>query len=272
MDHGIEAAALRLERGKPARATIELAARHEAGHIVVEVRDDGGGLDRGRIVAKAIERGLVADGAELSDAQVWNLIFEPGFSTASQVSNLSGRGVGMDVVKRSIEALRGTVEIDSVAGRGATMRIRLPLTLAIIDGFLMRVANVHQVLPLDMVLECVEVGDDLPVGQGYFDLRGEVLPLLRLREHFGLDGAVGRRQNVVVVQALGRKAGLVVDELKGELQAVIKPLGELFGAVRGLAGSTILGSGEVALVLDVPGLLDSVQRARHPAALAAHGR
>jgi two-component system, chemotaxis family, sensor kinase CheA len=269
MDHGIEPAAVRQARGKPARATIGLAARHEAGHIVVEVSDDGGGLDRGRIVAKAVERGLVADGAELSDAQVWNLIFEPGFSTASEVSNLSGRGVGMDVVKRSIEALRGTVEIDSRAGLGTTMRIRLPLTLAIIDGFLMRVANVHQVVPLDMVLECVEVGE-LPAGQDYFDLRGEVLPLLRLRQHFALDGALGRRQNVVVVQALGRKAGLVVDELKGELQAVIKPLGELFGAVRGLAGSTILGSGEVALVLDVPGLLDSVQRGRTgPAAHAA---
>lgn len=269
MDHGIEPVAVRLARGKPARATIELAARHEAGHIVVEVRDDGGGLDRGRIVAKAVERGLVADGAELSDTQVWNLIFEPGFSTASEVSNLSGRGVGMDVVKRSIEALRGTVEIDSRAGVGATMRIRLPLTLAIIDGFLMRVASVHQVVPLDMVLECVEVGA-LPAGQDYFDLRGEVLPLLRLRDHFALDGAVGRRQNVVVVQALGRKAGLVVDELKGELQAVIKPLGELFGAVRGLAGSTILGSGEVALVLDVPGLLDSAQPGRmaHAASLA----
>ncbi|HSW03991.1 chemotaxis protein CheA [Aquabacterium sp.] len=262
MDHGIESGEVRAAAGKPARATIELSACHEAGHIVVEVRDDGAGLNRERILAKAVERGLVDADAQLADAEVWNLIFEPGFSTASQISNLSGRGVGMDVVKRGIEALRGTVEIDSAAGLGSTIRIRLPLTLAIIDGFLMRVAGVHQVVPLDMVLECVELSTALAPGQDYFDLRGEVLPLLRLREHFALQGQAGRRQNVVVVKAQGRKAGLVVDELKGEFQAVIKPLGELFAAVRGLTGSTILGSGEVALVLDVPGLLDGAQRAR----------
>jgi len=262
MDHGIEPAQARAEQGKPAQATIELKAYHEAGHIVVEVIDDGAGLNRERILAKAMERGLIEADAKLADTDVWNLIFEPGFSTAAQVSNLSGRGVGMDVVKRGIEALRGSVEIESVAQQGTTIRVRLPLTLAIIDGFLMRVADVHQVVPLDTVLECVEIGPGQPAGQDYFDLRGEVLPLLRLREHFALQGQPGRRQNVVVVKALGRKAGLVVDELKGEFQAVIKPLGELFASVRGLAGSTILGSGEVALVLDVPGLLDSVQRAR----------
>jgi len=261
MDHGIEPADVRAAHGKPVSATIELRAYHDAGHIVVEVCDDGGGLNRERILAKAVQRGLISADAQLADAEVWNLIFEPGFSTAAKVSNLSGRGVGMDVVKRGIEALRGSVEIDSVAQEGTTIRIRLPLTLAIIDGFLMRVAAVHQVVPLDTVLECVEIGAELPPGQDYFDLRGEVLPLLRLREHFALQGQVGRRQNVVVVKALGRKAGLVVDELKGEFQAVIKPLGELFAAVRGLTGSTILGSGEVALVLDVPGLLDSAQRA-----------
>lgn len=261
MDHGIEPAEVRAARGKPVRATIELRAHHEAGSIVAEVRDDGGGLDRERILAKAVERGLVAPDAVLGDAEVWNLVFEPGFSTASQVSNLSGRGVGMDVVKRGIEALRGSIEIESVAGQGSTIRIRLPLTLAIIDGFLMSVAGVHLVVPLDMVLECVELATG-PIEQNYFDLRGEVLPLLRLREHFGLSGRMARRQNIVVVKALGRKAGLVVDELRGEFQAVIKPLGELFAAVRGLAGSTILGSGEVALVLDVPGLLDGAQRMR----------
>jgi len=269
MDHGIEPADVRASRGKPMHATLELAACHEAGHIVVEVRDDGGGLDRERILAKAIERNLIEaeTQAQLPDTEVWNLIFEPGFSTARQVSNLSGRGVGMDVVKRGIEALRGNVEIESVAGRGTTIRIRLPLTLAIIEGFLMRVADVHLVVPLDMVLECVEIGAALPPGQDYFDLRGEVLPLLRLREHFGLQGEPGRRQNVVIVNTAGRKAGLVVDELKGQFQAVIKPLGELFARVHGLAGSTILGSGEVALVIDVPGLLESAQRAYRKAGL-----
>jgi len=256
MDHGIEAAELRAAAGKPATATVELKAYHDAGSVVVEVRDDGAGLNRERIVDKAVQRGLIDANAQLDDHDVWQLIFEPGFSTAAQVSNLSGRGVGMDVVKRGVEALRGTVDIDSAAGEGTTIRIRLPLTLAIIDGFLMRVAGVHLVVPLDMVLECVELGSELPAGQDYFDLRGEVLPLLRLREHFALHGERGRRQNIVVVRASGRKAGLVVDELRGEFQAVIKPLGELFAAVRGLAGSTILGSGEVALVLDVPGLLE----------------
>jgi two-component system chemotaxis sensor kinase CheA len=270
MDHGIEPADVRAARGKPVRATIELNAYHDAGSIVAEVRDDGGGLDRDRILAKATERGLVAPGTVLSDAEVWSLVFEPGFSTASQVSNLSGRGVGMDVVKRGIEALRGSVEIESTAGLGSTIRIRLPLTLAIIDGFLMSVAGVHQVVPLDMVLECVELAAGQPE-QNFIDLRGEVLPLLKLREHFGLDGRTARRQNIVVVKALGRKAGLVVDDLKGEFQAVIKPLGELFAAVQGITGSTILGSGEVALVLDVPELLDSVRARPAAAAKTRHG-
>ncbi|MDD3517777.1 MAG: chemotaxis protein CheA [Chromatiales bacterium] len=257
VDHGIESSALRAERGKPAQGTVSLNACHESGGIVIEVADDGGGLNRDKILAKARSRGLIAEGQELADADVWNLIFEPGFSTADQVSNLSGRGVGMDVVKRSIEALRGTVEIESRAGRGSIFRIRLPLSLAIIDGFLMSVADGHFVVPLDMVLECVELnGKEAANGRDYIDLRGEVLPLLRLKDHFALEGPSSRRRNVVVVHWGGRKAGLVVDELKGELQAVIKPLGQLFSGLRGLSGSTILGSGEVALVLDVPMLLE----------------
>ena len=253
IDHGIEPAELRLARGKPAAGRLELRAAHEAGAIVIEVVDDGGGLNRERIVAKAIKNGLIEPAANLSDEQVWALIFEPGFSTAETVSNLSGRGVGMDVVKRSIEALRGTVEIHSREGVGATFRIRLPLTLAIIDGFLMAVGDSHYVVPLDAVLECVQ----LPAGtQGYLDLRGEVLPLLRLREHFSLPQRQLRRENVVVVQLGSRKAGLVVDQLKGEFQAVIKPLGPLMEGLPGISGSTILGTGEVALMLDFPALIN----------------
>ncbi len=262
MDHGIESAQVRLSRGKPAQGTMRLNAFHESGGIVIEVSDDGGGLNRERILAKARDKGLIQEGDNLADGDVWKLIFEPGFSTAEQVSNLSGRGVGMDVVRRNIEALRGTVEIESHEGLGSTFRIRLPLTLAIIDGFLMGVTESHYVVPLDMVLECVELntcGD----GSGdcdYLNLRGEVLPLLRVKQHFNLEGRSSRRQNVVVVTAAGRKAGLVVDELKGEFQAVIKPLGQIFAQVRGISGSTILGSGEVALVLDVPTLLDEAAR------------
>jgi two-component system chemotaxis sensor kinase CheA len=258
MDHGIEPAALRAERGKPVKGTLKLNAYHAAGGIVIEVSDDGGGLNRQRILAKAREKGLIPDdGDDMPDGDVWKLIFEAGFSTAEQVSNLSGRGVGMDVVRRNIEALRGTVDIESHAGLGSTFRIRLPLTLAIIDGFLMGVGDGHYVVPLDMVQECVELDPGRDERRDYINLRGEVLPLLRVKKHFDLDGRTARRQNVVVVNTTGRKAGLVVDELKGEFQAVIKPLGQIFANVRGITGSTILGSGEVALVLDVPSLLDA---------------
>ncbi|OYY95206.1 MAG: chemotaxis protein CheA [Hydrogenophilales bacterium 28-61-23] len=261
MDHGIEPAELRASRGKPVKGTLKLNAYHESGGIVIEVSDDGGGLNRERILAKAREKGLIPDdGGNLSDAEVWKLIFEAGFSTAEQVSNLSGRGVGMDVVRRNIEALRGTVDIESHAGLGSIFRIRLPLTLAIIDGFLMGVGDGHYVVPLDMVQECLELDPARSEQRDYINLRGEVLPLLRVKEHFGLGGRAGRRENVVVVNSAGRKAGLVVDELKGEFQAVIKPLAAMFAKVRGVTGSTILGSGEVALVLEVPALLTEAAR------------
>lgn len=258
MDHGIEQADIRQQRGKSSQALLRLNAYHESGSIVIEVADDGGGLDRERIIAKAVEKGLVSDPQSLSDTEVYNLIFEAGFSTTEQVSNLSGRGVGMDVVRRNIEALRGTIEIDSVPERGTTIRIRLPLTLAIIDGFLVGVGSAGFVIPLDMVLECIELPAaerDAQGGKHVLNLRGEVLPFVRLREEFDIEGAAAKRENVVVVQYAGKKAGLVVDELHGEFQTVIKPLGRLFRHLRGVSGSTILGSGEVALILDVPGLV-----------------
>jgi two-component system chemotaxis sensor kinase CheA len=258
IDHGIEPAATREARGKSARGKVFLNAYHDSGSIVIEVGDDGGGLDKDRILKKAIERGLAAPGQALVEGDIHKLIMEPGFSTAEQVSNLSGRGVGMDVVKRNIEALRGTVEIDSVAGKGTTVRMRLPLTLAIIDGFLVRVGNASYVVPLDMVVECLELGDrDLQASEGrnYVNLRGEVLPFVRLRGLFEMQEERARRENIVVVQYGGQKAGIVVDRLVGELQAVIKPLSRIFAQLKGIGGSTILGSGEVALILDVPALI-----------------
>ncbi|TNB80494.1 chemotaxis protein CheA [Pseudomonas sp. Fig-3] len=261
MDHGIETAEARLAAGKPAKGHLHLNAYHDSGSIVLEIADDGAGLNRDRILEKAQERGLVALGASPTDQEIYNLIFEPGFSTAQAVTNLSGRGVGMDVVKRNITLLRGTVDLDSQPGQGTVVRIRLPLTLAIINGFLVGIGQSTYVIPLDMVQECIELSEDDGVcsrEQGYLDLRGEVLPLVYLRDHFNHEGPASRRQNVVVVRYAELKAGLVVDDLLGEFQTVIKPLGKLFGALRGISGSTILGSGAVALILDVPALLTQI--------------
>lgn len=261
-DHGIEPAEQRHAKGKPANGTVKLNAFHESGAIVIEVSDDGGGLNRDRILQKAIERGLVQADASLTDQEIFNLIFEPGFSTADQVTNLSGRGVGMDVVRRNIEALRGRVDVDSAAGTGTEFRIRLPLTLAIIDGFLSSVGDVTYVVPLESVEECIEYDDHRQHDRerNILNLRGEVLPLVHLRDHFGVTCDKPRRQNVLVVNYAGVKAGLVVDALLGEHQTVIKPLNNLFSRVPGLSGSTILGSGAVALILDVPGLMQLALR------------
>lgn len=255
MDHGIESAEQRRANDKSAQGVVRLNAYHEAGGIVIEVSDDGAGLNPQKILAKAVQRGLVAEGQQLSDKEAFNLIFEPGFSTADQVSNLSGRGVGMDVVKRSINALRGTVELDSQLGKGTCVRIRLPLTLAIIDGFLIGVGTSSYVVPLDMVEECIELPNDDLDGLEQLDLRGDVLPIIRLRNLFEDTSSRPRRENVVVVSYAGGRAGLVVDQLHGEFQTVIKPLGKVFGQMPALSGFTILGSGAVALILDIPGML-----------------
>jgi two-component system, chemotaxis family, sensor kinase CheA len=260
LDHGIEPAALRLERGKPACGRVSLNAFHDSGCIVIEVSDDGGGLNKEKISAKAIERGIIQPGQALTDAEIVNLIFEPGFSTVDKVSNLSGRGVGMDVVRRNIQALRGTVDVTSVEGQGSTFTIRLPLTLAIIDGFLVGVGKASYVIPLDMVVECIELKEST-ADRDFLNLRGEVLPFVRLREMFEIDGEPESRENVVVVQYAGQKAGIVVDQLMGEFQTVIKPLSAIFRHLRGIGGSTILGTGEVALILDVQALVQRTARA-----------
>lgn len=261
MDHGIETPEQRTALGKPARGTLTLNAYHDSGSIVIDITDDGRGLNREKILSKAIERGLVASGAHLSDQEIFNLIFEPGFSTADAVTNLSGRGVGMDVVKRNITELRGTVELQSQPGQGTRVQIRLPLTLAIIDGFLVGVGPANYVIPLDMVQECVEFSEEEQDNSGeisYLNLRGEVLPLIFLRKQFNIEEGRARRENIVVVRCAGYKAGLVVDELEGEFQTVIKPLGKMFSALQGISGSTILGNGTVALILDIPLLVRQI--------------
>ncbi|HWV16867.1 MAG TPA: chemotaxis protein CheA [Cellvibrio sp.] len=261
MDHGIESPERRLASGKPARGTLKLNAYHDSGSIVIDIIDDGGGLNRERILQKAIERELISANTSLADQDIYKLIFEPGFSTAEAITNLSGRGVGMDVVKRNITALRGTIDLDSNPGQGTRVSIRLPLTLAIIDGFLVGVGQASYVVPLDMVRECVELNDGERTSareRNYLNLRGEVLPLIFLRSQFNLPENHGRRENVVVVRTAGQTAGLVVDELQGEFQTVIKPLGKLFTSLQGISGSTILGNGAVALILDIPTLVQKI--------------
>ena len=253
IDHGIESAEVRAARGKPAQGRLELNAYHDSGSIVIEVVDDGGGLPKDKILKKAIDQGIAQAGDTLSDDEIVNLIFQPGFSTADKITNLSGRGVGMDVVRKNIQALRGRVDVQSEQGEGSRFTIRLPLTLAIIDGFLVSAGNASYVIPLDMVVECLELNAG-SADRDYLNLRGEVLPFIRLRQLFEVEGEAPKRENVVVVRSAHQKAGIVVDHLLGEFQTVIKPLGTLFRNLRGISGSTILGSGDVALILDVPTL------------------
>lgn len=257
MDHGIEPAEVRQARGKPVRGTVRLNAFHDSGSIVIQISDDGGGLNRDRILAKALERGLIEPGRQLSDREVFALIFEPGFSTAEKVTNLSGRGVGMDVVKRNIAALRGSVDISSQQDVGTTISVRLPLTLAIINGFQVGVGKSVFVVPLDVVEECVEFAPNYQ--SEYIDLRGNVLPYVRLRSLFAIAGAPPARESIVVIRQGAQRFGLVVDTLLGEWQTVIKPLSKVFAQVKGISGSSILGSGGVALILDVPSLLGQLQ-------------
>ncbi len=262
LDHGIETPEQRKAKGKPETGTLRLNALHDSGHIVIQIADDGAGLDAERIRAKAEANGLIQPGQNLSKRELFRLIFEPGLSTKEKASNLSGRGVGMDVVKRNIEALRGSVEVDSEPDKGTLVTIQLPLTLAIIDGFMVGAGKERYVIPLGMVEECVEMESNdwsLEENRHYVNLRGDVMPYLRLTEFFEtpVERQQGKRRESLVVVRFGRnRAGFVVDELFGELQTVIKPLGKLFEHLKGISGATVLGSGEIALILDVQGLID----------------
>jgi len=273
LDHGIESPEVRRAAGKDPTGTLVLRAYHEAGSMVIQVVDDGAGLDRKRIAEKAVAMGLAADGARLDDEELARIVLEPGFSTAERVTELSGRGVGMDVVRRNVEALRGSVAIESERGRGTSVTIRVPLTLAIIQGFKVGIGDEVYILPLDAVVECLELPaahTAAPTECGVVNLRDKPLPYLRLREHFGLDGTRPARENVVVVQHGTQTAGVVVDELHGESSTVIKPLGVMFKGIPGVAGSSILGNGRVALILDVAGLLrETLRRAAAREAAAA---
>ncbi len=263
LDHGIELPERRVAAGKSPTGRLTLAARREASQIVIALRDDGAGFNRTRIAARA---GISQESARsMRDEDIFGLVMAPGFSTAEMATELSGRGVGMDVVSRNIEALRGSVSITSDEGSGSTVTLRLPLTLAIIEGFFVEVGTETFVLPLDSVTECRPLDPEQvrhADGSGVLSFRGEPLPYLRLREVFGMHDAPPEREHVAIVRCGERQIGIAVDDLLGQDQAVIKPLGALFRNVPAVAGSTIGGNGRVALILDVQALLGLAEARR----------
>ena len=263
VDHGLEKPSVRKSQGKNPSGQIRLRAAHSGGNIVVTLQDDGAGFDRARILEKARRLGLVSGKDDIRDEELFRLVFHAGFTTAESVTDLSGRGVGLDVVRRNIDSLRGTVDIASTQGKGTTIIIRLPLTLAIIEGFSVKVGNETFVVPLEHVTECTE----LPAEQrnseetGILSVRGNAIPYVRLRRMFRLSGgAAPKRENIVVVKMNEFHAGIAVDELLGGMQVVVKPLGKALRGVPGIAGSTVLGDGRVGLIIDVPSLLRGVMQ------------
>lgn len=264
IDHGVELAEERRRLGKPERGHILLRARHEGASIVIGIADDGTGMPREKLLERARKHAAVEDPERLSNAELQRLIFEPGFTTAAKVTDMSGRGVGLDIVRRAVEGLRGTIDVESVPGEGTELTLRLPLTLAMIAGFGVDTGGESYVIPLEAVVECVDRPTRLRQetdGAGVLSLHGDALPYLSLEEHFHRRVSSAERKQVVVVRHGGGLAGIAVDSIRGECQVVIKPLGPLFKQSTGISGSTILGSGRVALVLDVPSLLrDAIAR------------
>lgn len=283
IDHGIETPAQRAAAGKPEEGIVRLSAEHRGGRIVVEVRDDGGGIDPDRVLRKAREKGLVSPDAQLSEDEINNLIFMPGFSTAETISDISGRGVGMDVVRRNIQDVGGRITIKSERGRGMTLQLALPLTLAVMDGMVIKVSRETYVLPMSAIIECLRPSrndiHNLIGGRGLLQLRGNLVPVVHLSDllDMGVDAADSDERVVIIADAGdGTSLGIIVDELLGHQQVVVKSMEESYGAVPGVAGATILGNGRVALILDVEKLSElavsqtssySTGRTREPAAV-----
>ncbi len=258
IDHGIETPEVRKAAGKSEKGTVLLTAVHSESNVLITIKDDGGGLNAEAIREKAIERGVITEEDTPTNQDLYNLIFDAGFSTAKVVSNVSGRGVGMDVVKRSIESLRGKVSIDSVPGEGSTVTIELPLTLAIIEGLLIGVSNEYYVIPLSLVEECIELNSDevdKSKGNRLVEVRGELIPYLRLRECFSNKGNAPEIEQIIIVRNGDSRFGFTADDVVGQHQTVIKGLGKIYEGIKGLSGATILGNGSVALILDAPALI-----------------
>ena len=254
IDHGIELPAERESIGKPRQGMLNLSARHSGAYVVIEITDDGAGLDPEKIRRKAVETGLIPRDAEMSQKDIYGLVFAPGFSTAREVTSVSGRGVGMDVVKRTIDSLRGVIDIQSEKGVGTTISLKLPLTLAIIEGLLVEIGSGHFVLPLSAVEECVELSRDevrKAHGRHMANVRGSLVPYVRLREEFGIPGALPEIEQIVITEIERERIGFVVDHVVGQHQTVIKSLGRVYRDVDGISGATILGDGGVALIMDV---------------------
>ena len=263
IDHGIEKPPAREQAGKQRRGSIRLSSFHSGASVLISVEDDGGGLNREKILKKSVERGMVPKNAELTDNEVFQLIFAAGLSTAENVTTVSGRGVGMDVVKKEIDSLGGIISVNSKEGAFTKISLQIPLTLAIIEGLLVEIAAEHYVFPLSAVLECIELTKDsrgTHSKRRIINNRGEILPYIRLREVFNKKGDLPDIEQIVVVNALEGKIGFVVDRVIGDYQTVIKNLGRMYRNLEGISGATILGDGSVALILDVQKLALHVNR------------
>ena len=271
MDHGIETPEVRVAAGKRGTARIHLSARHSGASVLIGVSDDGRGIDTDAVRARAIDRGLVSADAPLTEEEIYRLIFQPGFSTARAVTDISGRGVGMDVVRQRVESLRGSIDVVSRQGAGTTVTLRLPLTLAIIDGLLVSVGDALFVLPLAATLECIELTREEAEranGKQVANVRGEIIPYIQLRKYFGLGTSAPEREQIMVVESDAGRCGLVVDQVLGDCQTVIRSLGRLYRHVQVISGATILGNGSVALILDPLRLVQEAAQAKAPAARA----
>ncbi|HEX3074601.1 MAG TPA: chemotaxis protein CheW, partial [Ignavibacteriales bacterium] len=263
VDHGIEMSDIRRAAGKPEKGTVRLSASHAGAFVVIEISDDGAGIDKEKLFQKAKANGLIAEDAVLSEKEMLNLIFAPGLSTAKEVTSVSGRGVGMDVVKRAIESLRGNIEVKTTLGAGSTFTLRIPLTLAIIKGLLVRINKNFFVVPLSLVEECIELtAEEIDRGKGksLAKVRDELVPYVALRREFKITENAPAVQQAVIVNEDGFRIGFVVDEVIGEHQTVIKSLGKLYRKAEHISGATILGDGTVALIIDANKLIKMAEK------------
>ena len=264
IDHGIETPDLRIKNGKSKTGKVHLSASQAGGNVIVKISDDGAGLDKKAIKEKAVKMGLLAENSEQTDTEIYSMIFAPGFSTAKKVTNVSGRGVGMDVVRRAIENLRGIVEVTSQPGSGTTITLKLPLTLAIIDGLLVKIHDDHFILPLSTVEECVELtkaDQKEENGRHLVNIRGGIVPYIILRDKFDIKNTRPDIEQIVIVQIKGNRYGFVVDKVLGQHQTVLKSLGRFYKNIKGVSGATILGDGTVALILDLQKIVENEELA-----------